>query len=172
MDKAIARYKLTDGKEADYGYGRRLGYVYESPSIWHGGGIEGYGTTEMYLPKEDVFVVIFSNCDCNLPKDISSRLAALAAGKPYEYKEMPLEKLSLQEYTGVYENQNGLQRIITSSENQLYSQQGRGPKSKLKAYQKDMFFIDAIVTLEFEKNKKGEIQKFNKQKLKWKRYLE
>ena len=165
LDKAFTRYKLKDGKETDYGYGWRLGYVYESPSIWHGGGIEGFGTTEIYLPKEDVFVVVFSNCDCIYPQEISSRLVALAAGKPYEYKEIAIENSILQGYTGVYENQKGLQRIITASENQLYSQLGRGPKFKLKAYQKDMFFIDAIVTIEFSKNKKGKIEKLTSKKL-------
>ena len=167
LDKAFTRYKLTDGKEVDYGYGRRLGYVYESPSIWHGGGIEGFGTTEMYLPKEDVFVVVFSNCDCSYPKEITSRLAALASGKPYEYKEIPVENSILKGYTGLYENQKGQQRIITVSENKLFSQLGRGPKSNVKAYQKDMFFFDdnAMFTIEFSRNKKGGIEKLITKKL-------
>lgn len=158
MDKAFTKYVLADGKETDYGYGWRLGYVYESPSIWHGGLITGFGTIEIYLSKEDVFVTVFTNCDCNYPKEISLRLAALAAGKPYEYKEITIENSILTGYTGVYENQKGLQQIITSSENQLYSQLGRGPKSKLKAYQNDMFFIDDIVTLEFSRNEEGKIE--------------
>ena len=167
LDKAFTRYKLTDGKEADYGYGWRLGYVYESSSIWHGGGIEGFGNIEIYLPKEDVFVVIFTNCDCSYPKDITSKLAALAVGKPYEYKEIPVANTILQGYTGLYENQKGQQRIITVSENQLYSQLGRSPKSKLKAYQKDMFFFedDAMKTIEFSGNKKGKIEKLTTKKL-------
>ncbi|MGB3077667.1 MAG: serine hydrolase domain-containing protein, partial [Saprospiraceae bacterium] len=160
LDKAFTRYKLTDGKETDYGYGWKLGYVYESPSIWHGGGIEGFGAAEIYLPKEDVFVVMFTNCDCNYPKDIAFWMAALASGKPYEYKEIPVANAILQGYEGVYENEKGLQRIITVSENKLFSQLGRGPKSNLKAYQKDMFFSDdAKLTLEFLKNKKGNIEK-------------
>lgn len=160
LDRAFTRYKLTDGKETAYGYGWRLGYVYENPSIWHGGKINGFVTMEIYLPKEDVFVAIFSNCDCNSPEDITSRLAALAAGKPYEYKGIQVENAILKGYTGVYENEKGQQRIITVSENQLYSQLGRGPKSKLKAYQRDMFFFDdAMVTIEFSRNKKGEIEK-------------
>ncbi|MBK9014445.1 MAG: serine hydrolase [Saprospiraceae bacterium] len=167
LDKAFKRYKLTDGKETDYGYGWKLGYVYESPSIWHGGGIEGFGATEIYLPKEDVFVVVFSNCDCNYPKEIASRLAALASGKTYEYKEIPVEKSFLQGYTGLYENQKGQQRIISVSENQLYSQLGRGPKSIVKPYQKDMFFFDdnAMFTIEFSRNKKGAIEKLTTKKL-------
>ncbi|MGB4847941.1 MAG: serine hydrolase [Saprospiraceae bacterium] len=165
LDKAFTRYKLTDGKETDYGYGWKLGYVYESPSIWHGGGIEGFGAAEIYLPKEDVFVVMFTNCDCNYPKDIAFWMAALASGKPYEYKEIPVANAILQGYEGVYENEKGLQRIITVSENKLFSQLGRGPKSNLKAYQKDMFFSDdAKLTLEFSKNKMGEIDKLTSKK--------
>lgn len=167
LDKAFSRYKLTDGKETDYGYGWKLGYVYESPSIWHGGGIEGFGAMEIYLPKEDVFVAVFSNCDCIYPKDIASRLAALATGRPYEYKEISKENTNLNEYTGVYENQKGQQRIITVLGNKLFSQLGRGPKSNLKAYQENMFFFedDAMQTIEFYRNKKGTIQKLLTKKL-------
>ncbi len=160
IDKAFTRYKLTDGKETDYGYGWKLGYVYETPSIWHGGGIEGFGNTEIYLPKEDVFVVIFTNCDCNYPKEITFWIAALASGKPYEYKEIPVSNVILKGYEGVYENEKGLQRIITVSENKLFSQLGRGPKSNLKAYQKNMFFSEnAKLTMEFLKNIKGNTEK-------------
>lgn len=167
LDKAFTRYKLTDGKETDYGYGWRLGYVYENSSVWHGGSIEGFGTMEIYLPKEDVFVTVFANCDCIYPKDIASRLAALAAGKPSEYKEIPVENGILKGYAGLYENQKGQQRIITVAENQLYSQLGRGPKSKMKAYQKDMFFFEdnAMFTIEFSGNKKGGIEKLITKKL-------
>ncbi len=167
LDKAFTRYKLTDGKETDYGYGWKLGYIYESPSIWHGGGIEGFGAMEIYLPKEDVFVAVFSNCDCIYPKDIAARLAALTTGRPYEYKEISNENTNLKEYTGVYENQNGQQRIITVSGNKLFSQIGRGPKSNLKAYQENMFFFedDAMQTIEFYRNKKGTIEKLSTKKL-------
>lgn len=165
LNKAVTKYILSDGTVTDYGYGWKLGNVYESPSIWHGGLISGLGTMEIYLPKEDVFVTIFSNCDCNYPKDIASRLAALAAGKPFEYKEISVDSNSLQTYAGVYENQKGQLRIITISENQLYSQIGRGPKSKLKAFQKDQFFVDALVTIEFTKNKKGKTEKLISKKL-------
>ena len=167
LDKAFSRYKLTDGIETVYGYGWKLGYVYESPSIWHGGSIEGFGAMEIYLPKEDVFVAVFSNCDCIYPKDIASRLAALTTGRPYEYREISNENTNLKAYTGVYENQKGQQRIITVSGNKLFSQLGRGPKSNLKVYQENMFFFedDAMQTIEFYRNKKGTIEKLLTKKL-------
>ena len=119
VEKAFTRYTLSDGNKADYGYGWKLGNVYESPSVWHGGQIEGYGNTEIYLPKEDIFVVFFTNCDCNYPKDIASRLAALTAGRPYEYTEVPVLPALFQEFTGLYENQKDQQRIISVSDGML-----------------------------------------------------
>lgn len=167
LDKAFKRYKLTDGRKTDYGYGWRLGNIYTSPSIWHGGLITGFGTIEIFLPKEDIFVTIFSNCDCIYPKDIALRLAALTTGRPYEYKEISVENTILKGYSGVYENQKGLQQIITVSGNKLFSQLGRGPKINVKAYQKDKFFFDNDLTqtIEFSKNTKGESEKLIIQKL-------
>ncbi len=160
LDKAFTKYKLTDGTETAYGYGWFLKNIRESPTAEHGGGINGFRTMAIYLPAEDVFVTVFSNCDCNSPGDMASRLAALAIGKPYEYKEIPVKNAVLKGYEGVYENEKGEQRIITVSENQLYSQRGKNPKYILKAYQADKFFFeDGMVTIEFSRNKKGKIEK-------------
>jgi CubicO group peptidase (beta-lactamase class C family) len=167
LDKAFTPYQLKDGTKTDYGYGWRLGYVYESPSIWHGGLISGFGTMELYLPGEDVFVVVFSNCDCYYPKDLASRLAALAMGKSYQYREITTDGSILKKFTGLYENQKGQRRIITHVANELYSQLGRGPKSMLKAYQTDHFFFenDPRTTIEFLRNKKGAITSLITKKL-------
>jgi hypothetical protein len=73
----------------------------------------------------------------------------------------------LQEYTGLYKNQKGQQRIISVSEHQLYSQLGRGPKSKLSAFQKDQFFFsdDAMQTIAFSRNANGVIENLITKKL-------
>jgi CubicO group peptidase (beta-lactamase class C family) len=167
LDKALTRYRLANGKETAYGYGWRLGYVYESPSQWHAGLINGFMTMELYLPKEDVFVAVFSNCEGKSPEVAASRLAALAAGKVFEYKEVPVATALLEGYVGVYESQKGLQRIITTSENKLYSQLGRGPRSNVKAYAKDEFFFEnnALVTIGFARNKKGKIESLTSKNL-------
>ena len=160
LDKAFTRYKLTDGTETDYGYGWSFGNVQESPTIEHGGGINGTLTMAIYLPEENVFVAVFSNCDCNRPEETAVKMAGLVIGKPYAYTEIPVENAVLQACTGVYENAKGELRIISVSENLLHSQRGRNPKFKLKAYQKDKFFFeDAMLTIEFSRNEKGEIEK-------------
>src|SRR6185436_1398189 len=60
LEKAFTRYKLANGKETSYGYGWRFGFIQQSPSIWHGGLIDGFKTMAIYLPNEDVYVVILS----------------------------------------------------------------------------------------------------------------
>ena len=159
LDKAFTNYKLNNGKETGYGYGWLLSNVQESSSIEHGGGINGFLTQSIYLPKDDVFVAVFSNCNCNPPAIIGAKIAALTIRKPYEYKEIPVDNTVLQGYTGVYENEKGEQRLITVAENQLYSQRFGVTKYKIKAYQKDNFFFeDFMTTIEFKRNKKGDVE--------------
>lgn len=81
LDKAFAKYKLSNGMETNYGYGWSFDDIQGSPTIGHNGGINGFLTHSNYLPKEDVFVAIFSNCGCNPPFEIASNMATLAIGK-------------------------------------------------------------------------------------------
>ncbi len=161
LDKAFTAYKLTDGKATTYGYGWAFGNIQGSETIEHGGGINGFLTMGIYLPKEDVFVAVFSNCGCNSPDEVSSKIAALTIGKPYEYKEIKMDNALLESYTGVYEKDGSDElRIISFTDNQLYSQRGRNTKFKVKPYQKDMFFFEnAVTTLEFSKNGAEKIDK-------------
>jgi CubicO group peptidase (beta-lactamase class C family) len=167
LDKALTKYKLADGKETTYGYGWRLGNIYESPTIWHGGMVYGFITMATYLPKEDVFVAVFSNCESNNIEDVTLKLAAHAIGKPFEYKEISMAAETQQDYEGVYESGNGQLRIISVSSNKLYSQIGRGAKSPVRPFSKDKFFFeDATRTLELSRGGNGKIDKLTATSLK------
>ncbi|MGB8195110.1 MAG: serine hydrolase [Chitinophagaceae bacterium] len=160
LQKAFTRYKLNNGKESNYGYGWRFGFIQESPSIWHGGLIDGFVTMAMYLPKEDVYVVVLSNCNCFSPEMVTAKLAAVAIGKPYDYKEVQLADSVLQTYTGVYENEAGDQFIISAEKNNLYAQRGRAPKMRVKAIAKDRFvFDDPMIAIQFVAGKAGKFEK-------------
>jgi CubicO group peptidase (beta-lactamase class C family) len=161
VNKALTRYVLSNGDMTNYGYGWRLGYIQDSPSIWHGGMVNGYIAMAMYLPNEDVFVAVLSNCECNSPEDITAKLAALAIGEPYDYKAIVLGDSILTGYTGVYENAKGLQRVITVSEHQLYAGSGRGPKAKVNAMALDKFAPDQdeLSRMEFARGDSGEVEK-------------
>ena len=160
LAKAFTKYKLNDGAETDYGSGWFLKNIKESSTIEHDGGVSGFLTQSIYLPKEEVFVSVFSNCNCNSPTAIGVKIAALTIGKPFEYKEIPVEDTQLQRYIGVYENVKGEQRFITIKENHLYSHHSGSTKYKVKAFQKDKFFFENMMTtIEFSRNTKVEIDK-------------
>lgn len=160
LDKAFTRYRLSDGKETAYGYGWRMGYIQERPSLWHGGWITGFISMAMYLPADDVFVTVLTNCDCKSPEDITARLAAIAIGKPYGFKETAVAPATLLGFTGVYENQDGRLRIITLSNNRLFSQLGRGPKTEMKSYAGDRFFFedDPFLNIVAVRNPQGQVE--------------
>lgn len=161
LKKAWTRYKLADGTETSYGYGWRMGYIQESRSLWHGGWINGFVTMALYLPDEDVFVTVLSNCDANSPEDVVARLAALAIGRPYEHTAILLAPEAAAGYEGVYENGTGQMRVITVAEDRVYFQFGYAPKIPMQLYQSDRFFFedDAFLSAAFERTAGGEVDR-------------
>jgi CubicO group peptidase (beta-lactamase class C family) len=158
LDKAFTEFKLTDGKGTGYGYGWSLSQLQGSPTIEHGGGINGFLTSGVYLPKEDVFVAVFSNSNSESPQFASFKMAALAIGKPYNFIEIPVENSVLEEYNAVYENDDKVLITITIDNNKLYSQRTGRPRSLIRSYQKDKFFFDnSFATLEFRRNQDGKV---------------
>ncbi|MEM9859784.1 MAG: serine hydrolase domain-containing protein [Bacteroidota bacterium] len=81
---AYKNYEQVDGRKTNYGFGFFLDEINGSPTIEHAGGDYGFRTNAIYLPEEDVFVAVFTNCSCNDPKTISTKMAALAIDKPYK----------------------------------------------------------------------------------------
>jgi len=161
LDKAFTSYILADGKKTGYGYGWGLGNLQGSQTIEHGGGIPGFLTQGIYLPKEDVFVAVFSNCDCNGPEDVAVKLGALAIGKPFEYKEINADTIAMKQVTGVYEMAgNDEKRDITFADGKLYSQRNRNAKLNIKPYEKDKYFFESMMnTIEFLRNNSGVVEK-------------
>lgn len=149
---AYAPVKLNSGEVQEYGYGWGLGLINGSPTIEHSGGIFGYATNEIYLPVEDVYVVVFSNCDCSSPNDVSTRMAAVAIGKPYP---VPAAKVELDPayaatLAGTYDFADGSTRIITVEGSQLYSQRPGGSRFKIFPQTRTLFsFESGFTVLEF-----------------------
>lgn len=158
LEKAFTAYKLKDGKGVEYGYGWALSKVQDSPSIEHGGGINGFLTNAIYLPKEEVFVAVFSNSLAKSPDLVSGKMAAAAIGKPYPTKAIDLEDQVLQNYVGMYVHEEGGERSILKEGKQLFTQRGNGNKTPIKAFAKDQFFFDNSLTiLEFKRDATGKV---------------
>ncbi|EDP95457.1 serine hydrolase [Kordia algicida OT-1] len=124
LEKAFTNYTLNNGNKINYGYGWSLNSIKDVATIEHGGGIFGFTTQGIYVPSEDVYVIILTNCDCDSPTQTANKIAAIAIGKPYP-KAMDAIKLSkeeLKKWVGAYKFEDGTIRVITLKGNQLYSQ--------------------------------------------------
>ncbi|MBW2936781.1 beta-lactamase family protein [Aureisphaera sp. CAU 1614] len=70
-------YKLNSGELINYGYGWQLNETEGISTREHGGSIFGYKSMGVYVPDYDVYVVGFSNCDCNSPTKVTRDIVTL-----------------------------------------------------------------------------------------------
>lgn len=101
LQEATTPFILNDGTATGYGYGWALGNLLGSKTIEHGGFINGFSCKELYLPQEDILVVVFSNNTFLNIRGIADQAAAIAANKP-ELKAIPISSKAKKRYTGTY----------------------------------------------------------------------
>ncbi|HAD12996.1 MAG TPA: serine hydrolase [Saprospirales bacterium] len=152
----ITPYRLSTDAPNRYAYGLQIGNLLGSPTIEHSGGIHGFLSDMIYLPKEELCVAILTNCDCEPPSELTPRLAALVTGRPYQPEKIPVDAQQLEQYVGVYENDAKEQRVIRLENGQLTSQRAGSSKFNLFAYGPDQFFFEnSFARIRFEKDKSG-----------------
>lgn len=151
-------YILPNGTNTHYGFGLQMRNLLGSQTVEHSGGIHGFLSDLVYLPKEEVCVAILTNCDCEPPSELTHRVAGLVAGKEFQPKPVSLLDQNFQQYVGVYENDQKEQRIISMEDGQLISKRTGGSRFKILPYAKDQFFFDnSFARIKFERNKDGKI---------------
>lgn len=154
---AFTDYILANGKPSHYGYGFFFGNLLGSPTIEHSGGINGYLTQTLYLPQEDIYIAILTNCECDPPIDISAHLAATILGKNYFPPAIPLAGNQLKDYSGVYASTDG-ERYILFREGKLYTQRPGGSDFLLVPYGPDAFYLEGRLSqIKFIRNSQGKI---------------
>lgn len=149
---AFTDYRLNDGKPIHYGYGWGLNEINGSPTIEHSGGIFGYTTNGIWLPEEDVYVVMLTNRDDIGPGDISTRVAAIAIGKPYPSagSSVSLSQDVLRSLEGVFEFEDGSVRKFFVEDGQLMSQKQGSAKFRLIPLSEKLFsYENSFSTVEF-----------------------
>jgi CubicO group peptidase (beta-lactamase class C family) len=159
LEKARAEFKLPDGRGTNYGYGWFIGNIQGSPIVEHGGNMGGFMSHAIYLPREDVYVVVLYNFRApdRLPEFLAGDLAALAIGRPYDIREITLDENSLRPYAGVYEGDGG-ERLLTVENGKLNYQRVGAGRMLMKPYAKDKFFFDnTAVVGEFKRDAGGNI---------------
>ena len=159
LEKAQTEYKLPNGKGTNYGYGWFIGNIQGSPIVEHGGNMGGFMSHSIYLPQEDVFVVVLYNfrTASHLPEFLAGDLAALTINKPFSIREIVVDESLLKTYVGVYE-EDGVERLIAVENGKLYYQRVGANKLSMKPYARDKFFFENTAVIgEFKRDAKNNI---------------
>ncbi|MEM9917417.1 MAG: serine hydrolase [Bacteroidota bacterium] len=163
LEMAFTPYELNNGEKINYGYGWGIGKMFGSRVVQHGGGIHGFLTQGTYLPAEDVYVAVFSNCNCQPADGAAEALAAIASEKYTSKKKISLSEAELKEYVGVYqvEDQQGKRTILMDGDH-LTSQRSGRDLYNIFPYEKDRFFFENnLTTFEFVRDANGKIKGMN-----------
>lgn len=144
---------LADGSTHQYGFGWGFHNIQGSPTIEHDGGIDGFVSSCIYVPKEDIYVAVLVNRESDDAGTLAATLAAIALGKPYGGPVQPLEAKTAQEYTGVYVNAEGVERYITADDKGLHSQRQGSAARDLEYLGNDRFlYAGDVITLTFQRS--------------------
>jgi D-alanyl-D-alanine carboxypeptidase len=160
-DRAFTPYKLANGDDTHYGYGWAID-AYDGHSIVrHNGGIFGYVSEVVRLPKDHVFVAMLTNSDGHDFDTgfLATELAAVAIGDPYrEPVQVKLDPKEFDVYTGVYRNTDQTLGTVRREGDRLFAQRAGLPKLEMFAYSDHEFFLkDSFVRFAFEKDASGNI---------------
>jgi CubicO group peptidase (beta-lactamase class C family) len=139
----MTRVTRVQGEVVPYGYGLQLGEVRGRPSVSHDGGINGFATSALYLPRQKLFVTVLSNDPDNPigPRFLGEKLAGIALGDPHpSFEAMRADPKDLATYAGTYRLPDGSSRVVSAEKGKLYTQRGQGPKLEAKAYGRHRFF--------------------------------
>lgn len=77
LKKAFSNNSLNNGQVFSYGYGWFLSEKNGIKFRKHGGNIFGFKSMGVYIPKEDIYVIGLTNCDCNSPTQLIEEIALL-----------------------------------------------------------------------------------------------
>jgi D-alanyl-D-alanine carboxypeptidase len=142
-------------REANYGFGIGAGTVRGRPQFSHGGGIPGFASHLLYLPKEQISVAVLQNSDDGADAAVTAvKLAAFALGDPYpEAKAIAVDAEELAAYEGVYRIDENATRTLRIVDGELTSQRTGGQRLKLIPIEADLFlFEEGLTQLRIERN--------------------
>lgn len=160
LKKAMTAYTLNDGSSSSYGYGWKLGEIYNQPVEEHDGVIQGFLSAAMYLPKEKVFIAVFSNCECKDPWLAANKMAAYTIGELPALASKEQKEIDLSEYTGIYEISEDRAQKITTEGQQLYVTYTGGERHEVYSNPKkadQFFFEDGLMSIHFVRDEAGKV---------------
>lgn len=158
LTQAVIPYKFSDSTFSEFGYGWFIKDIDGSNTIEHSGSTDGFQSDEIYLPKEDVFIVTLFNCfEADMDWTVlSNDIAKLAIGKPLN-NDIKLNENVLKQYVGEYVFNVDHKLIVTLENGKLFIEDtnpnDRLPKVQLYAESESKFYMkEAELKFEFVKD--------------------
>lgn len=149
LERAWTPYVLADGKATTYGYGWSVGSLRGRKTVEHGGGIFGFSTYVLRIPKERVFVAVLCNSDAPKtdPGIVARKAAALVLGDPFpENVAVPVAPDVLARYGGVYEIDKDSRRTVIVEGDRVFTQRTGGARAEAKPRSTTEFFYENSIT--------------------------
>lgn len=157
---------MTTPGKGSYGLGVFLDEQDGVHVVDHGGGIEGFNTSLMYVPERRIAIVVLSNVNGGAPESMSHKLLDVVLGRPVtlasERKVMPISQAELERFVGVYQLAPSFSLTIAVTKDGLTGQ-GTGQPSLPLFYEgiKDghpLFFFRMVdAEIEFVPDASGKI---------------
>ncbi len=161
LKAALTNFTLLNGEPSNYGYGFFFGNILGSPTIEHSGGINGYLSQTLFLPQENIYIAILTNCNCDPPGPVSAHLAATLIGKTYAPTALSLSEAQLKSYQGIYAKDQE-ERYIIFRNGKLYNQRPAGSENELIPYASDAFYpAGSFSRIIFQRDSQSKIYGYN-----------
>lgn len=147
LNLAFNNYSLKNGQKINYGFGWFINEINGSPTVEHAGGDHGFRTDAIYLPQEDLFVAIFSNCSCGEPRPLSTKITALAINKPFDEPTIvDTDVENIYKWVGKYTFSDGSSRNVILKDSQLYWVLANGTEIAMSATSDKNFVLENGMT--------------------------
>ena len=150
--------RLPDGSVEQYGFGMGVRELRSRPALGHGGGIFGFSTDSIYLPKEDVFVAVFTNSDspATNPGMVMQQLAALAIDDPFPtFHKAALDAKAVEPWVGVYKVKDGERRVFVKDDKLFTQRTGGGELEAFAAGNGKYFYENSLSWFELKRDAAG-----------------
>jgi len=156
LAQAFAKVKLKNGSKQSYGFGWVVGAVQGTPSLEHGGFINGFNSQILRVPAQHVFVTVLTNSEALAPSDLSVELAAMAIGRDFDMT--PADSAAGEKWLGRYTFANGVQRDILQIEGKLCSPRvGAAPIILLPTADGRFYFSESLNFIRFSSDAAGKV---------------
>jgi len=154
--------KMTTVYRNNYGYGLTMTKIENHDVIGHGGGINGFNTSLIRAPGDNVTVAVLANQNGPAADAIAKELMALHFGKAVKPRplltevKLPAEKLD--SVAGQYELRPGFVLKVWREGEQLVTQATGQGKLPVMASAEDRFFSKLVgAELEFKRDAAGKV---------------